>query len=100
MVRHLVLFKMKTFSQNNEKNEATEKLVAALKELPSKIDVIKFYEIGENQKDSPAAYDIGLNSAFETWNDLQEYAKHPEHIKVVELVNELTSNRVVTDYEY
>ncbi len=46
----------------------------------------------------PAAMDMVLCTEFQTLEDLQTYAAHPEHQKVVEFVKPLVSDRAVVDY--
>ncbi len=47
----------------------------------------------------PCAADVALYSEFSTWDDLEAYQKHPEHLKVVSFVQEIRLERHVVDYE-
>lgn len=99
MIRHIVLFKLKNFDSEIEKSEVLNTLKSSLDGLKSKIPEIQQFEVGINLKDSPNAFDLGLNSEFLSLNDLEKYRVHPEHVKVVELIRKHTSDRVVVDYE-
>jgi hypothetical protein len=69
-----------------------------LENLESKIDVLKSMEVGINFNESERAFDLSLYSTFESEEDLQTYAVHEEHLKVVELIKEFTIESKVVDY--
>jgi hypothetical protein len=69
-----------------------------LEKLEKKIDVLKSIEIGVNFNESDRAFDLSLYSTFETQADLKTYANHEEHLKVVELIKEVTIESKVVDY--
>ena len=70
-----------------------------LEDLKNKISVIKQIEVGINFNKSSAAYDVVLYSEFDSQQDLQAYQKHPDHVKVVDFVNEIRDDRAVVDYQ-
>jgi hypothetical protein len=41
---------------------------------------------------------MSLYSTFESRGDLKIYAEHEEHLKVVELIKEVTTDSKVVDY--
>ncbi|MEA3521390.1 MAG: Dabb family protein, partial [Campylobacterota bacterium] len=47
---------------------------------------------------SERAFDLSLYSTFDTKEALSEYAVHPEHLKVVELIKSVTIESKVVDY--
>jgi len=98
MIRHIVLFKLKEFDSEKEKNEVLNLLKINLENLKSKIKEIQFFEVGIDVADSPNSYDIGLNSEFISMEDLEKYRIHPDHQKVVELLKQYTIKRVAVDY--
>jgi hypothetical protein len=55
-------------------------------------------EVGINAVPSEAAYDVAIYSEFADKDDLEIYQKHPEHMKVVELVKAVASGRAIVDY--
>lgn len=94
MIVHIVMFKFK-----DEDKAANIKLVKQkLKDLPSKIDVLKSMEVGIDFNGSERAFDLSLYSSFETKEDLKAYAVHEEHLKVVELIKQATLESKVVDY--
>jgi len=94
MIVHIVMFKFK--DENKALNIA--KVKNKLEKLESSIDVLKSIEIGINFTDSERAMDLSLYSTFESEADLKTYATHPEHLKVVELIREVTQESKVVDY--
>ncbi len=94
MIVHIVMFKFK--EQNKILNIA--KVQSKLEGLESKIDVLHSMEVGINFNESQRAYDLCLYSTFESEEDLQAYASHEEHLKVVALIKEVTEDSKVVDY--
>lgn len=96
MIRHIVLFKFKDEIGQKKKEE----LIQGLKGLKSKIQLVKELEVGVDIGGKPNSYDIALNSLFETFDDLEDYAVHPEHVKVVDLVRDICESHVKVDFEF
>ena len=99
MIRHIVLFKLKDEISDKDKDEVLNVLMTNLTNLKNKINEIKFFEVGINIAKSPNSYDIALNSEFKTMADLEKYRVHPEHLKIVELINNYCDMRVAADYK-
>jgi hypothetical protein len=95
MVRHIVFFKL-----DQEHLDKKDIVVTKLKSLKDKIDFIEFLEVGINFTDSPRAYDISLIVDVQTKEDLSKYAKHSEHIPVVEYLKSINTTTKVVDYIY
>ena len=95
MVVHIVMFNFK--EENKEAN--IQNVKAQLEALVSKIDVLKSMEVGVNFTDSPRAFDMSLYSKFENKEDLEVYAKHSEHQKVLAFIKEVIIETKVVDYE-
>ena len=94
MIVHIVMFKFK--EENKVLNIA--KVHSKLESLESKIDVVHSMEVGINFNEGQRAYDLSLYSTFETEEDLKAYAVHEEHLKVIELIREVTTDTKVVDY--
>lgn len=99
MLKHIVLFKLLGEAEGASKAENARKIKILLDELPSKIPMIKEYEVGINIIESDRAYDISLISAFDDTVDLKEYLEHPEHKKAVEFISKRRQSSVSCDYE-
>ena len=97
MINHIVLFKLKDYPKE-EKAQIMAELKELLESLQKKIFEVKFIEVGVNYELNSKSYDLALISHFESVNDLDAYRVHPEHLKVVERVNETTAERAAVDY--
>ena len=73
-------------------------LKSSLEGLKSMIKEIKFLEVGISISDAPDFYDIVLISEFKDPRDLENYQKHPEHVKVGEFIGKVRLERKVVDY--
>ncbi|MEK6742139.1 MAG: Dabb family protein [Nitrospirota bacterium] len=98
MLKHIVLFKLKDSAGGAGKDQNAWKLKAAIEALAGKIPQIVTMEVGINTVPAEAAYDVALYSEFSDKDGLEIYQKHPEHMKVVDLVKSVAAGRVVVDY--
>ncbi len=96
MIRHIVLFRFK----KDVPTEYREGLVADLNGLKDKIPVVRSLEIGIDIGRKENSYDIALNSTFDSFDAIEEYSVHPEHIKVVEKIKELCDQTCKVDYKF
>ena len=94
MVTHIVLF---TFNEENKEQNILE-AKNMLEALMGKIDALKSIEIGINFDKAARAMDLSLHSTFENVEDLNSYAIHPEHLKVVDFIKSVTQYSKVVDY--
>ena len=100
MIKHIVLFKLKEFENEDQKAVVRNKIKQALLALKEKIEVLRYIEVGQNYEHMSSSQDIGLITHFETLSDLEIYRIHPEHLKVVELIRINTIGRAVIDFEF
>jgi hypothetical protein len=97
MVKHIVSFKMKAFDTPEQKEAKLNEIKAELEALVTKIEVLKSMEVGINA--NPAeAFDFCLVSEFETMEEVDIYAKHPEHVAVAVKIREHLESRACVDY--
>jgi len=94
MIVHIVMFKFR--EENKILN--IEKVVEKLNALVKKIDGLLLMEVGVDFNGSERAFDLSLYATFETKEDLKTYAVHPEHLKVVAFIKEVTTETKVVDY--
>lgn len=95
MVRHIVFFKFKDGVDEKKRLELQD----ALKGLKSGISLVRELEVGADIGHKHNSYDLVLNSLFDSLDDVESYAVHPEHIKVVALVRDLCQSSVKVDFE-
>ena len=74
-------------------------LQTMLEALPPAIPQLRSLSCGKDLSRSPASFDFGLATTFDSLDDLEIYRVHPEHQKVVALIKDVTTERAVVDYE-
>jgi hypothetical protein len=100
MINHVVLFKLKKYDSESEKQDVISSIEDALLSLSGKIEELKYIEVGVNYELTTKSYDICLISHFETVEQLDAYRIHPEHVKVAALVGQHAIERAAVDYEF
>jgi hypothetical protein len=98
MIRHIVMFKLKPEGSGEVPDRIKQEIRERLEGLPGKIDVIRSMEVGINVLRSERAFDLVLFSTFDSFNDLEKYRVHPEHIKVVEFIGRYREKTAAVDY--
>ncbi|NPA36991.1 MAG: Dabb family protein [Chlorobi bacterium] len=98
MIKHIVLFKLKNFATNEEKQVKEQEIKDALLALKDKIEVLKSIEVGINANPNED-YNIALTTSFESFDDLKTYAEHPDHQAVIPLIRAVLESRACSDYE-
>lgn len=98
MIRHIIMFKLKECAGPSEKIAMAEKVKNELEKLKEQIGFIKFLEVGINTVDLPFAYDIVLNTDFETMDDLEAYRIHPAHKAFIEFNKNYSVAKVSVDF--
>lgn len=99
MIKHIVMWRLKDSAAGASREENAKKLKQSLEDLKDKIEDIKALEVGINFNASPAAFDVVLYSEFADMEGLDSYQNHPEHLKIVDFVGEIRTDRAVVDYE-
>lgn len=99
MINHVVLFKLKDFPAVEKENVLLE-LKGMLENLKDKISEVKYLEVGLNFEVLAKSHDIVLLSHFESFEDLNKYRTHPEHLKVLAKIGETTVSRAAVDYVF
>jgi hypothetical protein len=94
MLNHVVLLKFKPGVAESD----ITKLEELLDDLPNKISEILVYEFGRNIIPSERAYDFALVSLFANPETLERYRTHPDHLKVLGLIKDISENIITTDF--
>ena len=98
MIKHIVLFKFKSFANEQEQQVKEKEIKDALLALIDKIDVLKSIEVGLNVNPDEE-YNLALTTTFERFEDIKVYAKHPAHLEVVDIIKPVKIGRACVDYE-
>lgn len=96
MIKHIVFFKFKPgVSQSERRN-----VLAELRALPDKIDVIREFEIGEDVLRASRSWDAALVAVFDDLGALDVYSRHDDHVAVVMKLQPLSEGAVSVDFEF
>jgi hypothetical protein len=98
MLKHIVMWQFKDEAEGKTKAENCLHVKKMLEALPAVIPFIGKLEVGINEYPSSMASDMVLVTEFDSKEDLDLYAVHPEHVKVSEYVGKVRSARSVVDY--
>ncbi len=79
----------------DQANEMRSKLLSMSGNVPS----LESIEVGINQSDSPAAFDIVFVGTFQNWAKLREFEADPFHKDVAVWVSNAKEIRHVVDFE-
>ncbi len=100
MINHVVLFKLKNYDSESQKQIEISKIEEALLGLSGKIEELKYIEVGVNYDLAAKSFDICLITHFESLDQLDAYRIHPEHLKVAELIGQHAVERAAVDFEF
>lgn len=100
MIKHIVFFRLLDEAEGKEKVENARIIKEGLESLIQKVSCLKSIEVGINIPYAPQTdYDIALTCLFDSWEDLNTYATHPEHLKVAAYIGKCKTSRAACDYE-
>jgi hypothetical protein len=101
MVKHIVSWKLKDTAEGRDKAANILYMKELLLSLQEKIRYMKSIEVGINSIHADASNsDIILITTHKSFNDLEAYQKHPEHVKVAEIIGKLRESRSCIDFEF
>jgi hypothetical protein len=98
MIRHIVMFKLREFADESEKQTAIQQVLNRLAELPSLIPLIRRYEAASDIRKLEWSYDISLVMDFDSMADLEAYTVHPDHQAFVAFNKAYSVAKVCIDY--
>ena len=98
MLRHIVLFKLKPFDNEEDKLRQLNLIKSELEALQELIPVINFMRVYINE--NPAEdFDFMLETEVASIEDLPKYAEHPEHIRVAnQYIKPYAEKRACVDF--
>lgn len=96
MIKHIVFFR---FPGLEDKSEFLSELKKRIEDLGDKIPEIIHIEAGLNFSERETAFDIALVSEFKSHKDLDTYRTHPEHLKLIDFLNQHKRELAVVDYK-
>ena len=100
MIRHVVIWKFKEAADGYDRLTNMERVKRELEALPRRMPgIIRSLEVGLNDLENKTNYDLILIVDFDGYQELDVYTKHPEHLKVADLVAKVREQRVAVDYK-
>lgn len=99
MIKHIVMWKLKEFSEGRSKAENIQIMKSMLEALNGKIPGLEKLEVGLNISSSEMGFDLVLYSEFKDEQALETYQNHPEHLIIREFVGKVRDKRAVVDYK-
>ena len=98
MLRHIVLFKLKPFNNEEDKLRQLNLIKSELEALQGLIPAINFMRVYINE--NPAEdFDFMLETEVASIEDLPKYAEHPEHIRVAyQYIKPYADRRACVDF--
>jgi len=100
MIRHIIMFKFTDVKNDIDKQEKVNKMKTTFSPLRNIINVVESYEIAINLKNTAFSYDLAIISEYNSWEDLETYINHPEHLKAIKLCSDIQKEKAVLDYEF
>ena len=80
MFHHMVMFRFRTGTTQDDINAITEGLAA----LPGEIEAIESYHVGPDAGITDGAWDFGVSATFTSEDGYALYASHPAHVAVIQ----------------
>lgn len=100
MIKHIVVFKLKDSANGKSKANNAEELKTRLLRLKDKIKEILEIEVGiKSNEASETNYDVVLITKFNNFDELHSYQIHPEHVKVVDFITEIKTDKIAIDFD-
>ncbi len=94
MIVHIVMFQFKEENKKANMIQAKQMLENLMGAVPS----LKSIDVGFNFSEEERAMDLSIITAFASQEDLEAYAVHPEHLKVVDFIKTVVEYSKVVDY--
>lgn len=97
MLRHVVLMRLDAETDEVRQSRSAQ-LSAALAALPDLIPEIRSLTVNANVVTRPGNWDLALTVDLDDAADLEVYRQHPEHQKVLALIEEIVADRCAVDF--
>ena len=100
MIRHVCMFEFLPEAEGRTREENVAITKAMLEALPSKIEWIRASTVALNSKDAPDGnWDLILVSDLDSFDDLERYRIHPDHVAVGTFMKPVRKARACVDFE-
>lgn len=98
MVKHVVFFQLNKELNPEVKQNVMNQFRSAIEALPAEIKFIRsvhvYFNINPDEN-----WDICLDSAFDSLDDVRAYSSHPAHVAAAGIIKDYKIGRSCVDYE-
>ncbi|SFV54230.1 Stress responsive alpha-beta barrel domain protein Dabb [hydrothermal vent metagenome] len=94
MIVHIVMFKFKDGNKKANMIQAKQMLENLMGAVPG----LRSMDVGINFSEEERAMDLSIITSFESKENLNAYAIHPEHLKVIDFIRQVVEYSKVVDY--
>ncbi|HEY8101281.1 MAG TPA: Dabb family protein [Burkholderiaceae bacterium] len=99
MLKHIVIWKLKDFAENADKQTNARKMKEKLDACANLVPGILRFEVAIAQPGLEATYDVVLYSEFTDKAVLDAYQNHPQHVALKPFFGAIRDARQCMDYE-
>ena len=99
MVKHIVLFKLTSFSGEEDKKHQLKQMKEIFSVLPEQLDYITEFRTGINFTVAGHAWDFAIDSVFPGIDELNRYQVSDEHREAIRKASSIEKIKAVVDYE-
>jgi len=100
MLKHIALFKFKSFESEEVKENYYKRIREVFDGLDKRVPEIKFLQIGFDELQGESSYDFVVNVVLENIEALPAYMNHPEHVKAAHIIREMAIDKKAIDYSF
>jgi hypothetical protein len=97
MLRHVVSWKLGAADDDSRRRDIAT-ITEALQSLPPLIPEIRSLHVGPNVAYPETNWDVVLIADYDDVDALEQYQKHPEHVKVAQIIGPLVAQRSTVDF--
>lgn len=97
MVKHIVLFQFRADVDEQTRKEVRERFRNKILGLRAHLNIIRKVEVGFNLNPDEK-WDICLNSAFDSLDDVRTYSRFPKHQEAANELKPYLNSRSCVDY--
>jgi len=100
MVKHIVLFKLTSFTGEEDKRSQLKQMEEIFSVLPEQLDYITEFRTGINFTVAGHAWDFAIDSVFPGKDELNRYQVSDEHQEAMRKASSIEKIKAVIDYEF
>ena len=98
MIKHIVFFRLSGDMDKEERRQKANELAAIFSPLKD-LDCVREYRVGVNLSLSDSAWDLAIDSTFDSEEDLESYRVSQEHRDSIARAKQYPKEKSVVDYK-